>query len=194
MSFITKDKILAFAETSLSSRSETTNKALEKFAASYKSENRYDIFLSHKFSDAKLIIGLTELLKSFNYSVFVDWMVQPSDRSQVSKNTANWLRKTMKQCKCLLYAHSENSSESRWMPWELGYSDAIHGRVAVIPIQENNQQVFSGQEYLGLYPYIKLEQIRGLNNNALWVHETVTRYIIFDSWLDGIDPFERINT
>jgi hypothetical protein len=36
----------------------------------------------------------------------------------------------------LLYAVSDNSSESKWMPWELGYSDALHGRVAVVPITD----------------------------------------------------------
>lgn len=49
-------------------------------------------------------------------------------RNQVSKETANTLRNRMRQFKSLLYAVSNNSLNSKLMPWELGYFDGIKVR------------------------------------------------------------------
>ena len=102
----------------------------------------------------------------------------------------------MKQSKCLIYATSENSSSSRWMPWELGYFDGIKDKmVGILPIKKygnNFRDDFKGEEYLGLYYYIDKDTIRGKNKEALWVRESFTKYIIFDSWLNnGTQPYER---
>ena len=117
-------------------------------------------------------------------------------RDNVSKDTAKVLQKRMKQSKCLIYATSENSSSSRWMPWELGYFDGIKDKmVGILPIKKygnNFRDDFKGEEYLGLYYYIDKDTIRGKNKEALWVRESFTKYIIFDSWLNnGTQPYER---
>jgi hypothetical protein len=43
------------------------------------------------------------------------------------------------------------------MPWELGFFDGFKGRVAIVPLNENQFDIneFKGQEYLGIYPYLK---------------------------------------
>lgn len=40
------------------------------------------------------------------------------------------------------------------MPWELGFFDGFRTAVAVLPVAKNSSETFSGQEFLGLYPYI----------------------------------------
>jgi len=152
----------------------------------------YDIFLSHSSSDAALVTGLKLELEDLGYSVYVDWIEDPKlSRANVTKDTALVLQARMKQCKALLYAFSENAVNSKWMPWELGYFDGIKGTVAVLPISRTSKSSFQGSEYLGIYYYIQIDTVSGTNNTALWVYETATKYIIFDSWITGYQPIQR---
>lgn len=157
----------------------------------------YDIFLSHSYNDRAIIPALKAELEKLGYKVYVDWIDDKLlSRNNVSKDTAKVLQKRMKQSKCLIYATSENSSSSRWMPWELGYFDGIKDKmVGILPIKKygnNFRDDFKGEEYLGLYYYIDKDTIRGENKEALWVRESFTKYIIFDSWLNnGTQPYER---
>ena len=90
----------------------------------------FDIFLSHSYNDRKIIPALKKKLESFGFSVYVDWITDHLlSRKNVTKETAQVLQKRMKQSKCLIYATSQNSSTSKWMPWELGYFDGIKDRL-----------------------------------------------------------------
>jgi hypothetical protein len=117
----------------------------------------YDIFLSHSFNDAEAIYGLKRMIEALNLRVYVDWIDDPTlDRGQVTVKTAAVLRERMKSCSSLVYAHSANSSNSVWMPWELGYFDGIKPQqVWILPLVTNDDSEFKGQEYLGLYPPVE---------------------------------------
>lgn len=152
----------------------------------------YDIFLSHSSSDAGLVAGLKLELEDLGFSVYVDWLEDPKlSRANVTKETAMVLKARMNQCKALLYAFSENATNSKWMPWELGYFDGIKGTAAVLPISRTNKSSFQGSEYLGIYYYIQIDTVSGTNKTALWVYETATKYVIFDSWINGNQPIQR---
>lgn len=152
----------------------------------------YDIFLSHSSNDAEIVAGLKLELEDLGYSVYVDWIEDPlMNRTSVTKETALILQDRMKNCKSLIYAFSENASNSKWMPWELGYFDALKGTMAVLPISKTNKTSYVGSEYLGIYNYIQIDKIESSNIGALWVHETQSKYIIFNSWLNGSNPIQR---
>lgn len=140
----------------------------------------FDIFLSHAFADAQLILGLALVFQRMEYTVYIDWVVDAHlDRSKVAKETADLLRKRMDDSKCLLYASTENTPESKWMPWETGYFDARTDKVAIIPIL-NGSKVgydYKGQEYLGLYPYMTAG-----SNGLLYIVED-SGWVAFDTWL-----------
>ena len=114
----------------------------------------FDIFLSHSFHDAEIIAGVARLIEQDGTSVYVDWRDDPLlDRSRVTPETAGRLRERMAHCRFLLYATSPNTTNSRWMPWELGYFDGLRGgKVGILPVVSRMGETFVGQEYLGLYP------------------------------------------
>ena len=153
---------------------------------------KYDIFLSHSSDDARLVAGLKLELEDLGYSVYVDWITDPElNRSKVTKNNAAVLKTRMNQCKVLLYAFSENAASSTWMPWELGYFDGIKGYVAVAPISKSSSSSFSGNEYLGLYPYIDIANVLDSNQQRLWVNESHNCYVEYNRWINGEKPTIR---
>jgi hypothetical protein len=126
---------------------------LQNESEDFREVEKYDIFLSHSRLDAELVHGLTRVLESNGFTVYVYWVEDDTQQGRVTPETATRLRKRMNSCKSLLYGTSNNADNSRWMPWELGYFDGTRGKVAVCPIQYSSQ--FEGQEYLGLYPVME---------------------------------------
>jgi hypothetical protein len=144
----------------------------------------FDIFLSHSYQDKEIIPALKIKLEDMGYSVYVDWISDGciSRNKTIDKETASMLQKRMKQSKCLLYATSSNSKNSRWMPWELGYFDGIKNKkVAILPISKSDNDFdnnFKGEEYLGLYQYIDN------TNDTLYVQENSSTYESFKDWIN----------
>lgn len=129
---------------------------LRKSAATSHSTH-FDVFLSHSHLDAQLILGVKMLLEAEGLKVYVDWMEDPQlDRSHVTVETAEVLRIRMRHSASLIFATSKSSSQSKWMPWELGYFDGFKpDYVAILPLVQTSSEDFKGQEYLELYPYIE---------------------------------------
>jgi hypothetical protein len=158
-----------------------------------KSRDQFDIFLSHRYLDAKEVLALKTIIELFGLTVYVYWIDSPEiSQAEVTKETAASLREVMRRSSSLLYAWSENASESRWMPWELGYSDGVHGRVAIIPVtdQQTSSESFKGQEYLGIYPYLTLTK-DNVGNDKLWVNDSASTYVQLPAWIKGAQPRYR---
>jgi len=145
--------------------------------------------------DSIEIAVLSDELTGMGYSVYVDWIVDVQlDRERVNGETAKLLRHRMKNSKCLLYATSDNSHQSKWMPWELGYFDGLKDKVAILPIVDDRASqldMYKGQEYVSIYPYITINPQQGYIEEKLWVRESETKYVNFDSWLIGMKPIQR---
>lgn len=152
----------------------------------------YDIFLSHSSRDKELIAGLKLILEDLGFSVYVDWNDDALDPNDVSPETAEILRERMKQCKSLVYAFSENASNSKWMPWELGYFDALkNSRVAVLPISQTAKYGYKGSEFVGVYYVVQIDQVLNSNEKALWIHKGED-YVNFKFWLnDNKEPYRH---
>lgn len=71
----------------------------------------FDIFLSHSFRDAELILGIKLTLEDLGHSVYVDWVTDPQlDRNSISEATAEVLRGRMSSSSALFYVTTENST------------------------------------------------------------------------------------
>ena len=54
-------------------------------------QNRFDIFLSHAIKDADLILGVKTLLEESGFTVYVDWIIDPSlEREFKVENHLAW--------------------------------------------------------------------------------------------------------
>ncbi|MDR3719400.1 MAG: TIR domain-containing protein [Bryobacteraceae bacterium] len=144
----------------------SASQILSDQARDYSSVKTYDVFLSHSRQDAEIILGVKAILEANKLVVYVDWVDDPQlDRGNVTAETAAVLRKRMSCCKQFVFATSENSSTSKWMPWELGYFDGLKsGGVSILPIVKAYDEEFKGQEYLKLYPV--LEKVTHLGNTT----------------------------
>ena len=156
---------------------------------------QFDIFLSHSSKDADLVLGVVELLERTGRKVYVDWIVDTQlDRSKVTKNTARQLRKRMGQCKSLIYMATDHASNSKWMPWELGYFDGLRkSNVAIMPLTDTPDDTFQGQEYLGLYPEVtKSEYTDG--EKDLFVEESGQRWTTLARFSEGVPNWQGYST
>lgn len=153
---------------------------------------KYDLFLSHSSLDKTLVLTLVKIFNDAGYSVYVDWINDKQlDRSAVSSSTANTLKLRLLESNGLSYIATQNTMTSKWCPWELGLADGMKsGRACILPILDNSQSAYHGQEYLGIYPYLEYakEAVSGKDN--FWVYDNYNskKYVILSSWLRGSDP------
>lgn len=179
-------------------RTKAAAKILEEETKQYPNDYEFDIFLSHSYTDLRItlerLLGLKAILETFNYKVYVDWIIDSNlNRETVSAETARTLRIRMDRSKSLVFTTSQNSQNSLWMPWELGYKDGHTakegdlGMVAILPIAHyQGQNNFEGQEYLGMYPFVSYGDDQA-GRQRLWVNQN-GKIINFDAWLTGSKP------
>lgn len=172
-------------------RHRSLNESKIKMFSANKNEE-FDIFLSHSFLDKEEVMGLYIELTDLGYTVYVDWIIDKNlSRNNVTKDTAEIIRKRLKKSKSLLLAVSTNATLSKWMPWELGYVDGNIGRCAIIPVAQNVSSTFRRAEYLLLYPYTDKIELKNTNIQKLWVNEDTQTYTSFGHWIKGEEPFFR---
>lgn len=162
MAYFTKQQAINAAQQSVrkSSTAFNSNQRLNESIKSTASQQKFDVFLSHSIDDAELVLGVKELLEQEGLKVYVDWDTDRHlSRDKVNKQTAELLRMRMKQSNSLIYVATENSPNSKWMPWELGYFDGLRTDcIGILPLQDREHQTFEGQEYLSLYPVVSKGQ------------------------------------
>jgi hypothetical protein len=132
-------------------------------ATAFNAEKTYDVFLSHSSRDRALVLGVKSRLEEETLSVCVDWLDDADlDRTAVTPDNADRLRKRMKRCLSLLYLATGNASSSKWMPWEVGYFDGSgRGRIGILPVLNDPHGSFKGMEFLGLYPVVDVRMTKG---------------------------------
>ena len=147
---------------------------------------RYNIFLSHSIHDAELVLGAKQLLEEKGLTVYVDWIDDPVlDRANVTPATARALRLRMQHCGSLFYLYSKYATQSRWMPWELGYFDGHNGNVAVFPLIKDWESSFVGEEFVGLYPCVEIDNLGRKEDGNVWLHQSAGKLMSYRRWSVG---------
>lgn len=125
--------------------------------AGFVANKEFDVHLCHAFLDALEAKTLRDWLAAEGLSVYVDRMDDATvNEEQASPMRRDLLAERFKNCKAIVFVTSEDWTHSVWMPWHMGYFDALGYKVAVLPIHDGelDKAEFKGQEYLGIYPYI----------------------------------------
>ncbi len=157
MAFFQEAEVRARARRRASAEGVSVAEALSRAAA--RRLARYDIFLSQTIRDAEIVLGVYDLLISAGYTVFCDWIEAPeADRDQVTPANAAFIRATMNVSDTLLFLDTTGADQSLWMCWELGWFDGGRGPVAVLPVLGEGERYYRGREFLGLYPYVELDE------------------------------------
>lgn len=192
MAIFTESQVRQRARREISNFSKAASVLLTERTEKQASVGSFDIFLSHAFDDKELLEGTVLLLEDFGYKVYLDWKNDPQlDRTKVTTVTAAVLRERMRSCRCLLFAVTPEAKDSVWMRWELGWKDGENGRVAILPIEGSTTDAWTGQQFLGLYPYASDGPIKITGAMKYWIHRKESCYVLFDEWLNGKEPFER---
>lgn len=111
-------------------------------------------FLCHSHKDHELAKGLQVLMKENGWDLYIDWEDNEMP-STPNKETANRIKTKIKATDWFLFLATDNSTKSRWCPWEIGFADSAKGydRILIIPV-ENDQGIWYGSEYLQLYKHM----------------------------------------
>lgn len=156
MKLITESELRSFGKTEYSV--EFSANALESYRAESKA-NKTTIFLSHKHDESKLNLSAAiSFLKKFGVEVYVDWLDKEMPKF-ISGETAKKIKEKIRKNDKFILLATEEAINSKWCNWELGLGDAAKYKdnIAILPVQKDNNNNYTGSEYLNIYPYITYE-------------------------------------
>ena len=121
--------------------------------------NKQTVFLSHSHKDKDIIKEVIGFLLLQGTYVYVDW-IDPDMPQTTSGETATKLQAKINECEKFVVLFTENSKNSRWVPWELGYADGVKPieNIAIFPLKryyDTRDSYFNEIEYFQLYPIIQ---------------------------------------
>ncbi|EIV8488669.1 toll/interleukin-1 receptor domain-containing protein [Vibrio vulnificus] len=114
-------------------------------------KNQQTAFLCHSHKDHELAKGLQVLMKENGWDLYIDW--EDSEMpSTPNRETAHRIKTKIKTNEWFLFLATNNSTQSRWCPWEIGFADSAKGyeKVLIIPTEDDSGRWY-GNEYLQLY-------------------------------------------
>lgn len=113
------------------------------------------IFLSYRRKDSQYVKPIVEILKKLGAKIYIDYLDESLPEKPNTETAAILRNRIQKSDKFILMA-TPNSSESKWIPWELGLGDGFvkYNNVAIMPITRNSDN-WEEQEYYSIYGYIK---------------------------------------
>lgn len=126
---------------------ESADRALRKSA----SLTRNTIFLSFSHKDEQLARGMKNYLSQLGMDLYID--VLDSDMTtHTDRDTALRIKSKIQELRYFFLLVTNNSVNSRWVPWELGIADGHkeYNKILVIPVADDYGQ-FKGNEYLQVY-------------------------------------------
>lgn len=119
------------------------------------SKHKQTAFLCHSHKDYELVKGLQVLLEESGWDIYIDW-ADTEMPSSPNKETATKIKSRIATTDWFLFLATNNSTQSRWCPWEIGIADSIKGyeRILIIPTEDDSGNWY-GNEYLQLYKRIQ---------------------------------------
>lgn len=163
--------------------------AQEQVRARYLAESRSPkgaTFLSHSSKDTRLLAGVMRVLEGHGANVYID-RKDPTLPPYTNEETAATLKNRIDQTNKFVLLATENSKESKWVPWELGIADSKKGldRIALLPaVEKRDDTSWTSWEYMGLYSRIVWGKLQG-HDKEVWMvlDEQKNEGIELSKWL-----------
>lgn len=170
------------------------SKSLNESLSEFSSESKYGkitIFLSHKHDEREALDGAISFLKNFGVEVYVDWLDDGMPK-HTSGKTAKRIKEKIKENRKFVFLATEGAINSKWCNWELGYGDShkFIDNIAIFPIRNEND-TFSGTEYLNIYP--RIENIEeNTVSRKIGGYFSAGYYVITPTNEDGVSYYTKI--
>jgi len=163
----------------------TPEDALAQIATRQKPNDMYDIFFSSQMLEPDLLLGVKLTLDDYGFKSTFEWPLEPPGRRmQITAERANSLREKLDHCRSFLYVTTSARTECAWLPWAFGYCEGKHGLTAVLPLMPTSAEIYRGEDYLDIYPYISSHTMKNQKNILVVMHARQI-YCTFENWLNG---------
>lgn len=135
MRYFTIQEARRLAKSATTSRA--PQKVLKEESDQYRSSQTYDVFLSHAFSDAELVLGAKKILENEGFRVYVDWIEDPmSVKEPWDSAWKTNCRTRIKGCHGVIVLVTKNTIQAEGARWEI--KCAIEERIPVMPMYASN--------------------------------------------------------
>lgn len=118
-----------------------------------KNAGKQTAFLSHSHKDATLAKGVQGFLQAMGWEVYIDWE-DTAMPEKPNRETADRIQGKIRELDWLIFLATQNSTASRWCPWEIGYADGVKPRNAIVVLPTADRNRSYGSEYLELYRWV----------------------------------------
>lgn len=143
-----------------------------------------NVFLSHSSQDIDKLESVISFLEGYGVKVYIDKTDNNLPRV-TSIETAQILKDNINKSDKFIVLVSENSKNSKWIPWELGIADIAKSNpnIALLPAAENFPD-WTKQEYMGLYSKVSRGNLEGYAEEVwmVWDHKKNTA-VELGKWL-----------
>lgn len=130
------------------------------------SKNKKVAFLCHSHKDHDLAIGLQVLMSENGWDLYIDWQDEEMPET-TNKVTASKIKEKITSSSLFIFLATDNSTRSRWCPWEIGFADLAKGynQIFIIPTEDDYGRHY-GNEYLQLYKRVDVGSLTGKINKS----------------------------
>lgn len=122
-----------------------------------KASKKQTAFLCHSHKDATLAKSTQAFLQAHGWDIYIDWD-DSTMPDRPNRDTASKIQHSIRDLDWFLFLATQNSMSSRWCPWEIGYADGVKALDTILVIPTSDYAGAHGNEYLGLYRHISIEQ------------------------------------
>lgn len=107
---------------------------------SFQAKKKFDIFISHSYSNKHEMIKLYKHLNDLGFSCYCDWSADSDFLKRNMCNNGNYteevLKWRIKQSQNILYVDCPKAKESEWVKMELTFAKKLNKNIVEIDISE----------------------------------------------------------
>lgn len=178
--YVTRAELIEIGKTRLT-------ESLAKVAKAESRSAQNTTFLSHSSKDDDAMPGVVLILENHGATVYLD-KKDPTLSTKPPPDIAKTLRGHISQAKKFVLFASNNTKESKWVPWELGLADGYKKprNVCIFPGPDKSEdRKWMEQEYLGIYDRVVWGAFKGQEQSQWMVWDHVENSAIrLREWLE----------